>query len=355
MEIPLTATALNKRNGITVIGSVGDPEAIVTINLTDDSTVQPNVDENGSFIAQLERKKALGEIKVVAMLRDDVNSRTETILHTVAQKPIVTAVLSTQGIMRKLTGSVNQPGLFIEVHTPENAHPIEVLVDDNFEFELQIPIALRPEDIRVTALNPLTGEHLEVPVELGVTTKTMTIPILTDEMITSYAAEAEHRRAAEEAHDQALMEKVAASEAFVTSIVETLQPPASEEIVEPESNASEADLSEPETATSAAPVFKPEEQVVVETLEPVEDETATETEAVEEDSTSEADATEDSKAEVVEDSQAEATAEPATEATEEVEASQAEETDDTTQVHSRSERKEKRGIGAFFRWLFVRN
>jgi len=355
MEIPLTATALNKRNGITVIGSVGDPEAIVTINLTDDSTVQPNVDENGSFIAQLERKKALGEIKVVAMLRDDVNSRTETILHTVAQKPIVTAVLSTQGIMRKLTGSVNQPGLFIEVHTPENAHPIEVLVDDNFEFELQIPIALRPEDIRVTALNPLTGEHLEVPVELGVTTKTMTIPILTDEMITSYAAEAEHRRAAEEAHDQALMEKVAASEAFVTSIVETLQPhqlPVSEEVVESEPSVSEADLSEPETATSAALDLKTEEPVVVETLEPVEDETAAEAEEVQEKPTSEAEVTVDSESEVVEESQAEATAEPATE---EVEASQAEETDDTTQVHSRSERKEKRGIGAFFRWLFVRN
>ncbi|MFL1695927.1 hypothetical protein ACJQWY_03815 [Weissella kandleri] len=224
MELPLTATVLNKRSGITIVGSVGDAKANVTVQLADQTLLTPEIDESGSFIVQVDWQQAHGDIKIVASLPDDPTTRNETTLHIEAPQPIVTAVLSTQGIMRKLTGSVNQPGLFIEVHTPENAHPIEVLVDDNLEFELQIPIALRPEDLRVTALNPVTGEQLEVPVEIGVTTKTMTIPILTDEMINSYAEAAEERRAASEAHDQALVDKAAASESFVNSIVEGITP-----------------------------------------------------------------------------------------------------------------------------------
>lgn len=224
MELPLTATVLNKRSGITIVGSVGDAKANVTVQLADQTLLTPEIDESGSFIVQVDWQQAHGDIKIRASLPNDSTTRNETTLHIEAPQPIVTAVLSTQGIMRKLTGSVNQPGLFIEVHTPENAHPIEVLVDDNLEFELQIPIALRPEDLRVTALNPVTGEQLEVPVEIGVTTKTMTIPILTDEMISSYAEAAEERRAASEAHDQALVEKAAASESFVNSIVEGITP-----------------------------------------------------------------------------------------------------------------------------------
>ncbi|QIL50407.1 hypothetical protein G7084_03195 [Weissella coleopterorum] len=224
MELPLTATVLNKRSGITIIGSVGDYHAQVDLTLADQSVVHPNVDENGSFVIDIDWGKAHGDILVKAMLPEHPELTNETILHVQAPEPIVTAVLSTQGIMRKLTGSVNQPGLFIEVHTPENTHPIEVLVDDHLEFELQIPIALRPEDLRVTALNPVTGAQMEVPVEIGVTTKTMTIPILTDDMINSYAAAAEGRRAASEAYDHSLMEKAAASESFVNSIVESITP-----------------------------------------------------------------------------------------------------------------------------------
>ncbi|MCM0583454.1 hypothetical protein H9L19_05900 [Weissella diestrammenae] len=306
MELPLTATALNKRNGVTIIGSVGNPDAIVTINLNDDSTIQPKVDANGSFIAQLERKKAFGDIRVIAVLRDDLDSRSEMTLHVVAPKAIVTAVLSTQGIMRKLTGSVNQPGLFIEVHTPENVHPIEVVVDENFEFELQMPIALRPEDIKVVALNPQTGEQIDVPVELGVTTKTMTIPILTDDMITSYAAEAEQRRAAEEAHDQALMAKAAASEAFVTSIVETLQPTPTA-INEKAAAANK----ETEIVTAATDVLS-KDTVIVEVLQPTKEKVET----------------------VAAD----------TESNQKVE----------SEVKSRAARKPRRGIMRFFHWLFVR-
>ncbi|AEJ23202.1 hypothetical protein [Weissella koreensis] len=224
MKLPLTATVLNKRSSITIIGSVGDYRAQIELTLADQSIVRPEVDENGSFLIDIDWKKAHGDILVKAMLPEHPEVTNETVLHVQAPEPIVTAVLSTQGITRKLTGSVNQPGLFIEVHTPENTHPIEVLIDDKLEFELQIPIALRPEDLRVTALNPVTGEQMEVPVEIGVTTKTMTIPILTDDMINSYADAAEGRRAASAAYDHSLMEKAAASESFVNSIVESISP-----------------------------------------------------------------------------------------------------------------------------------
>lgn len=260
MKLPLTATVLNKRSSITIIGSVGDYQAEIELTLADQSIVRPDVDENGSFVIDIDWKKAHGDIFVKAMLPEHPEVTNETVLHVQAPEPIVTAVLSTQGIMRKLTGSVNQPGLFIEVHTPENTHPIEVLIDDKLEFELQIPIALRPEDLRVTALNPVTGEQMEVPVEIGVTTKTMTIPILTDDMINSYADAAEGRRAASAAYDHSLMEKAAASESFVNSIVESIS------TNENTQNRAEA---EDNQATKANSPFEDDMEPVVETSEAV--------------------------------------------------------------------------------------
>ncbi len=222
MQLPLVATALSNSLGTSLLGTVGDPKAIVTVTLPSGTEIQPGVDVTGNFVVAVSKKDSIGTATVVAVLPDDLDSWTKTEVELKAPKPIVTAIISTHGNTRSLEGSVNQSGLFVEVQVPEDPHPIQVPIDEHLEFKLPLPIALQPKDLKVTALNPLSGEKIDVKVELGVTTKTMTIPILTEDMIEDYARQAEMRRASKVAHDEALIKQVADKEAFVTSIIDTI-------------------------------------------------------------------------------------------------------------------------------------
>ncbi|MDR3189610.1 MAG: hypothetical protein LBT80_00205 [Lactobacillaceae bacterium] len=268
MELPLVASALTNSLGASIIGTVGNPAAIITITLPDEVQIQPEVDASGNFIVQIDLKHSVGIAEVVAVLPDDLDSWTKIEVTMKSPKPIVTALISTQGNTRVLEGSVNQAGLYVEVLVPENPHPIQVPVDERLEFALPIPIELQPKDLKLSAMNPITGEKIEVPVDLGVTTKTMTIPILTDEMIANYSIEAEKRRAAQLAHDQRLMNAAIEKEAFVTSIVDTIVIN-SGATIEPQS------VAEPVSEASAAPVVEASQAEVVQPTEPVEPEVLT--------------------------------------------------------------------------------
>lgn len=252
MQLPLVATALSNSLGTSLLGTVGNPKAIVTVTLPSGTEIQPTVDITGNFVVAVNKKDSVGIATVVAVLPDDLDSWTKTEVELKAPKPIVTAIISTHGNTRSLEGSVNQSGLFVEVQVPEDPHPIQVPIDEHLEFKLPLPIALQPKDLKVTALNPLSGEKVDVKVELGVTTKTMTIPILTEDMIEDYARQAEMRRASKVAQDEALIKQVADKEAFVTSIVETISVNSdAPEVPEKRRAQAESTVAEPEAATPA--------------------------------------------------------------------------------------------------------
>ena len=113
--------------------------------------------------------------------------------------PVVTAVISTQNGQRLLEGRVNQRDVSISVHFIGDEHVISLPIDNGLEFELVLPDDILPSQIEVHATNQKTGKTGRTVVGLGVTSKTVAMPALTDEMIAEYVhnEEVKHQSEAE--------------------------------------------------------------------------------------------------------------------------------------------------------------
>ena len=113
--------------------------------------------------------------------------------------PVVTAVISTQGDKRLLEGRVNQAGVDVTVKL-HGADEIFLLVDKSLEFELELPTDTVPSQVEVRAKSRRSGKDGQAIVTMGVTTKTLAMPALTDDMIAEYVAQ---EKAAKEANEAA--------------------------------------------------------------------------------------------------------------------------------------------------------
>ena len=187
-KVNLVASTLTNSLGTTVIGHVGQADAQIKIMYPNGAVDIVQADVKGDFIAKAPDDVLEGEIVVSAGVSTDPAKQESRRLTIDIPAPVVTAVISTQNAQRLLEGRVNQPEVDVTVRLNENDAPIDLLVDKNHEFELVLPQETMPHQIEVLAKSRLTGKTGTTKVSLGVTTKTMVMPALTDEMIADYVA-----------------------------------------------------------------------------------------------------------------------------------------------------------------------
>jgi len=188
-KVNLVASTLTNSLGTTVIGHVGQSDAQIKITYPNGYVDAIQADAKGDFISKAPAEVLEGEILVSAGLLAEPSKQESIQLTIDIPAPVVTAVISTQNAQRLLEGRVNQPEVDVTVRLNETEGFIELMVDTNHEFELVLPHETMPHQIEVLATSRLTGKTGTTKVSLGVTTKTVVMPALTDAMIADYVAQ----------------------------------------------------------------------------------------------------------------------------------------------------------------------
>ncbi|QOD86458.1 hypothetical protein IE337_02265 [Weissella viridescens] len=180
----LIASTLTNSLGTTVIGHVNEPNLTIQLTLPTGVVETLNVDANGDFLYKVKDVTDGEQLLVQAVNATDVVA--EVIVTVDMPAPVVTGVIATRDGKRTLEGRVNQPGTTVKMQLM--GEDIEVVVDDNQEFEMPIPADVLSEQIQLSCYNEQTHKGSQSTVSLGVTSKTQPVPILTDEMIDEYRA-----------------------------------------------------------------------------------------------------------------------------------------------------------------------
>lgn len=197
-KLNLVASTLTNSLGTTIIGHVAAENVVITVKYANNEVDTTTSDEKGSFVVKVPTKITDNEVTLTAMLPDQ--SAKEVVSLVIDQPaPVVTAVISTQNGQRLLEGRVNQRDVSISVHFIGDEHVISLPIDNGLEFELVLPDDILPSQIEVHATNQKTGKTGRTIVGLGVTSKTVAMPALTDEMIAEYVhnEEIKHQSEAE--------------------------------------------------------------------------------------------------------------------------------------------------------------
>lgn len=215
-KLNLVASTLTNSLGTTIIGHVAAENVVITVKYANDDVDTTTSDEKGSFVVKIPTENTDNEVTLTAMFPDQ--SAKEVVSLVIDQPaPVVTAVISTQNGQRLLEGRVNQRDVSISVHFIGDEHVISLPIDNGLEFELVLPDDILPSQIEVHATNQKTGKTGRTVVGLGVTSKTVAMPALTDEMIAEYVHNEEVKHQSE----------VEASKKVATS-TEIATPPVSE-------------------------------------------------------------------------------------------------------------------------------
>lgn len=197
-KLNLVASTLTNSLGTTIIGHVAAENVVITVKYANDDVDATTSDEKGSFVVKIPTENTDNEVTLTAMFPDQ--SAKEVVSLVIDQPaPVVTAVISTQNGQRLLEGRVNQRDVSISVHFIGDEHVISLPIDNGLEFELVLPGDILPSQIEVHATNQKTGKTGRTVVGLGVTSKTVAMPALTDEMIAEYVhnEEVKHQSEAE--------------------------------------------------------------------------------------------------------------------------------------------------------------
>lgn len=192
-KLNLVASTLTNSLGTTVIGHVATAGVVITMKYANGQFETVTVDESGSFLTKVPSNS--GD-SVTIEAQSPTQTSKETLSLVIEQPaPVITAVISTQNGQRLLEGQVNQADVSISVHFIGDEHVISLPVDENLEFELVLPDDIVPSQIEVHATSNETGKTGRTIVSLGVTSKTLAMPALTDEMIAEYIRNEEVKQA----------------------------------------------------------------------------------------------------------------------------------------------------------------
>ncbi|MBM7616505.1 hypothetical protein JOC36_000038 [Weissella uvarum] len=178
----LIASTLTNPMGTTVIGHVNGDDLTIRLTQADGQLVSLPVDAGGDFVYRYDEPISDATLTVEALRNGEVVDRVDAEIEMPA--PVVTGVVSTRDDQRYLEGRVNQPDTSVAVQVM--GEQIDVVVDDNREFEMLLPQEVNVEEIVLTCVNEKTHKRGHSKVSLGVTSKTQAMPILTDEMIHDY-------------------------------------------------------------------------------------------------------------------------------------------------------------------------
>jgi len=200
-KLNLVASTLTNSLGTTIIGHVASENVVITVKYANNDVDTTTSDKSGSFVIKVPTENTDSEVTLSATLPD--RSEKEEIALAIDQPaPVITAVISTQNGQRLLEGRVNQADVAISVHFVGDEHVISLPVDNGLEFELVLPDEVLPSQIEVHATNQQTGKTGRTVVGLGVTSKTVAMPALTDEMIAEYVHNEEVKHEAKLAASQ---------------------------------------------------------------------------------------------------------------------------------------------------------
>lgn len=199
-KVNLVASTLTNSLGTTVIGHA-TPASVINVKYPNGKYDSLVSDENGEFIAKAPSDLYDGDIIVEANLPGNPASQERVVLTIDLPAPVITAVISTQGDKRLLEGRVNQSDVDVTVKLAGSDEDIFLLVDKGLEFELELPADTVLSQVEVRAKSRRSGKDGVATVSVGVTTKTLTMPALTDEMIAEYVAQ---EKAAKEAANAAI-------------------------------------------------------------------------------------------------------------------------------------------------------
>jgi len=221
-KLNLVASTLANSLGTTVIGHVATADVVITMKYVSGQFETITSDESGSFVAKVPANNG-GEVTIEAELPD--HTKKETLTLVIEQPaPVITAVISTQDGQRLLEGQVNQADVSVSVHFVGDEHVISLPVDKNLEFELVLPDEIVPSQIEVHATSNETGKTGRTIVGLGVTSKTLAMPALTDEMIAEYIRKEEVKQPEQPAQ----LERTSADEKKLSETKEMTTVPVSE-------------------------------------------------------------------------------------------------------------------------------
>ncbi|MGK4145201.1 hypothetical protein AB0X56_08130 [Weissella paramesenteroides] len=213
-KLNLVASTLTNSLGTTIIGHVTAENVVITVKYANNEVDTTTSDEKGSFVVKIPTENTDNEVTLTAMFPDQ--SAKEVVSLVIDQPaPVVTAVISTQNGQRLLEGRVNQRDVSISVHFIGDEHVISLPIDNGLEFELVLPDDILPSQIEVHATNQQTGKTGRTVVGLGVTSKTVAMPALTDEMIAEYV----HNEEAKHQSEVGASKKLATSTQIATSPV----------------------------------------------------------------------------------------------------------------------------------------
>ncbi|MBJ7687998.1 hypothetical protein HAU32_03260 [Weissella confusa] len=202
-KVNLVASTLTNSLGTTVIGHA-TPASVINVKYPNGKYDSLVSDENGEFIAKAPSDLYDGDIIVEANLPGNPASQERVVLTIDLPAPVITAVISTQGDKRLLEGRVNQLDVDVTVKLAGSDEDIFLLVDKGLEFELELPADTVPSQVEVRAKSRRSGKDGVATVSVGVTTKTLTMPALTDEMIAEYVAQEKAAKEANEAANAAI-------------------------------------------------------------------------------------------------------------------------------------------------------
>ncbi|KRN77534.1 hypothetical protein [Weissella minor] len=181
-SLNLIASTLTNSLGTTVIGNINRSGLEIQVTYPDGRAETVVSDENGDFIHKIKGDLESGTLVITAIEQGQIVGMVEAQIEMPA--PVVTGVISTRDGQRFLEGHVNQPDTTVSMNLL--GEEIEVVVDQNQEFEMVIPDDVLSEQIQLFCYNHKTKKSGKNSVTLGVTSKTQPIPILTDEMISEY-------------------------------------------------------------------------------------------------------------------------------------------------------------------------
>ncbi|RRG18845.1 hypothetical protein D3P96_02345 [Weissella viridescens] len=182
----LIASTLTNSLGTTVIGHVNEPGIMIQVTLPTSKVENISADANGDFILKVKDANDGDDILVQALDAETNVVIAEVMVAVDTPAPVVTGVIATRDGQRTLEGRVNQPNTTVKMQLM--GEDVEVVVDDNQEFEMPLPAEVLSEQIQLSCYNELTHKGSQSTVSLGVTSKTQPVPILTDAMIDEYRA-----------------------------------------------------------------------------------------------------------------------------------------------------------------------
>ncbi|MFL2019701.1 MAG: hypothetical protein ACTIMJ_04740 [Weissella hellenica] len=197
-KLNLVASTLTNSLGTTVIGHVATAGVVITMKYANGQFETITSDESGSFLTKVPASSG-DKVTIEAQLPTQTSKEILTLVIE-QPAPVITAVISTQNGQRLLEGQVNQADVAVSVHFIGDEHVISLPVDEHLEFELVLPDDVVPSQIEVHATSNETGKTGRTIVSLGVTSKTLAMPALTDEMIAEYMRNAEVKQTPQPTH-----------------------------------------------------------------------------------------------------------------------------------------------------------